>query len=124
MSNELVSNSKSLHCINIHRGKLRPVPEGSPITRSKSLQWPRIVLLTAAMVAVLFVASGASFLHQDAPGTICSICYAAHLPALRSAPVRTPVISSAVAWLVTADLRLDHAAPESLQSPPRGPPSA
>lgn len=76
------------------------------------------------MVAVLFVATGVSFLHQDAPGTTCSICYAAHLPALRSVPTRTPVASSAVAWLVTADLLLDHAAPESLQSPPRGPPSA
>ena len=88
----------------------------------KPTSWPRVVLFTAAMAAVLFVATGASFLHQDAPGTVCSICYAAHLPALHSAPVHTITASYAVARLVPAELLLDHATPDRLNSPPRAPP--
>jgi hypothetical protein len=97
--------------------------DGFSRMRSKSPGWPKLVLFTAAMAAVLFVATGASFLHQDAPGTICSICYAAHLPALRSIPVRTPLASYAITWWVPAELLLNHAAPEALSSAPRAPPA-
>jgi hypothetical protein len=75
------------------------------------------------MAALLVVASGATLWHQDSPGTTCSICYAAHLPAMRSLPVRTPVASYAIAWLVPAELLLTHATPAKLSSPPRAPPA-
>jgi hypothetical protein len=91
--------------------------------RGNSAQWLRMIALTAALAALLVVASGATLWHQDAPGTVCSICYAAHLPAVRSLPVRTPVASRAIAWLVPVELLLDHATPERLSSSPRAPPA-
>ena len=91
--------------------------------RRNSAQWLRLIALTAAMVALLVVATGATLWHQDSPGTTCSICYAAHLPAMRSLPARTPVASRAIAWLVPADLLLNHATPERLNSAPRAPPA-
>jgi hypothetical protein len=102
-----------------------PVSEGLLITRNrnKRLPWPKLLLLAAAMAGLLFLGTGASFLHQDAPGTFCSICYAAHIPALRSAPARIPVTSSAVAWLLPTELPLVRAAPETLSSAPRAPPA-
>jgi len=90
---------------------------------NKSWKWPRLLVLTAALAALLIVATGATLWHQDAPGTVCPICYAAHLPALRSVPARTPVASYTIAWVVPVDLLLDHATPETLSSAPRAPPA-
>jgi hypothetical protein len=92
--------------------------------RSDSLRWLRLALLTAAGAALLFLATGAALWHHDAPGTTasCSICYAAHLPALSSMPAGTPAAAFAVAWFVAAELRLTHAAPDALSSAPRAPP--
>jgi hypothetical protein len=75
------------------------------------------------MAALLVVATGATLWHQDSPGNACSICYAAHLPAMRSLPARTPVALYAIAWLVPAELLLNHATPERISSPPRAPPA-
>jgi hypothetical protein len=76
------------------------------------------------MAAILFVATGAALWHQDAPGaTFCPMCHAAHLPALRSVPARTPVISFAVTWAILPELRLNHATPETLNTSPRAPPA-
>jgi hypothetical protein len=92
-------------------------------SRNQSLHWSRFLLLTAALAAVLFVGTGASFLHQDAPGTFCSICYAAHLPALRSLAFQAPDASFAVSWFVPAELLPQHATPEVGNSAPRAPPA-
>jgi hypothetical protein len=91
--------------------------------RGKSPQWFRLIALTAALAALLVTSTGVTFWHQDSPGTVCSICYAAHSPALRSLPVRTPVASYALAWLIPAELLLTHATPQRLNSPPRAPPA-
>jgi len=81
-------------------------------------------VLAAAVAAFLFVATGAALWHQDAPGnSVCSICYAAHLPALSSMPTGTPAASCAVAWVVPVELRLNHATPDTLNSSPRAPPA-
>ena len=96
----------------------------SPGMHSNSFRWLRLAVLAAAFAAVLFVATGASLWHQDAPGATasCSICYATHLPVLRSMPAGTPTAPLAVAWVITAELRLTHAEPDKLNSPPRAPP--
>jgi hypothetical protein len=86
-------------------------------------RWPRLIVLSAALAALLVVATGAALWHQDSPGTPCSICYAAHLPAMSNLPVRTPVASDAVAWLVPAEFRVNQATPERLNAPPRAPPA-
>jgi H+/Cl- antiporter ClcA len=95
-----------------------------PSARRTSLQWPRLIALTAAVAALLIMAMGVTLWHQDSPGTICSICYAAHSPALRSAPASTASGPLVFCWVVARAVYLDRAEPESLQSPPRGPPSA
>jgi len=93
-------------------------------SNSPRWRWLRLAMLTAAFAAVLFVATGAAFWHQDAPGAAasCSICYATHLPALSSMPVGTPAAPLAIAWVITAELRLTHTEPDKLNSPPRAPP--
>jgi len=92
--------------------------------RSNSPHWPRQIVLTVAVAALLFVGTGATFWHQDSPGTSsCSICYATHVPALSSMPAGTPAAPCAVAWVVSAELQLNHAIPETLSSPPRAPPA-
>jgi hypothetical protein len=89
-----------------------------------SPRWLRLAVLTAALVAVLFVATGAGFWHHDAPGTAdrCPICNAAHLPALRSASFDAQTAPAAVTRFVTRDLQFTHAAPQALHAPPRAPP--
>ena len=93
--------------------------------RSNSPQWPRLVVLTAAVAALLFLATGAALWHHDAPGkaAFCSICLAAHLPALSSMPAGTPAAPCAVTWVVPVELRLSHATPDTLNSSPRAPPA-
>jgi hypothetical protein len=93
-------------------------------TRTDSPRWPRLIALTAALAALLIVATGVTVWHQDSPGTVCPICYAAHSPALRSASTSAVSAPLVVAWAVIETLYLDHADAESLQWPPRGPPSA
>jgi hypothetical protein len=86
----------------------------------------RLVVLTAALVAILFVATGAALWHYDAPGSAatCPLCYAAHLPILHSASAGMAPSSSAVAWMVACELRSAPPAPDALQFPPRGPPAS
>src|ERR1700722_4020603 len=89
-------------------------------------RWLRLAILTVAIAAVLFVAAGASLWHLDAPGSeaTCPICHLAHMPALRglfASPLTDPVV---VSWIVPADAKVSHATPVSLDSPPRGPPTA
>jgi len=79
--------------------------------------------MSAALAALLVIATGVTLLHEDSPGTTCSICYAAHLPAMSSLPIRIPVVSDSVARLVHAQLRENHATPERLNAPPRAPPA-
>ena len=103
-----------------------PVKQHSSSRRSgrgNTRQWPSLIAFTTAIAVLLVVATGATLWHQDSPGTVCSICYAAHLPALRSLPAGTAVAPYAVAWLVPAELLLTHAAPERISSAPRAPPA-
>jgi hypothetical protein len=90
--------------------------------RRNPLRWPTRVVLAAAILSLLIVGTGMTLWHQDAPGTPCSICYAAHLPALRTLPAGTPVVSDAIVWLISTNFPLNHAAPEQLNSAPRAPP--
>ena len=63
--------------------------------RIGSQQWFQLVVLTTALLATLFVASGAALLHYDAPNSAatCPICHAVHMPALHRAAVKTPRVS-------------------------------
>jgi hypothetical protein len=93
--------------------------------RAKSQSCFRVGALTAALAAMLFVASGATLWHQDAPGSAatCPICYAAHLPALRSAPAAMTPTHSVVAWTIAPESWIAPPPPAALQPPPRAPPA-
>jgi hypothetical protein len=82
------------------------------------------VLLAAAFLAVLFVASGAALWHVDAPGSeaTCTICHLAHMPVLPGMSSVAPAASALVVWLVPAEEKVAHTAPAGLDSPPRAPP--
>jgi hypothetical protein len=82
-------------------------------------------LLAAALAAMLFVASGASLWHVDAPGSeaTCPICHLAHMPVLRGLPASTLAEPVLVAWIVPAETQAGHPALVSPDSPPRAPPA-
>lgn len=83
------------------------------------------LLLAAALAAMLFLASGASLWHIDAPGSeaACTICHLAHMPVLQGMPSGSLAAPTVVAWVVPAETRVGHTAPAGLDSPPRGPPA-
>ena len=89
------------------------------ISRGKAL------LLADALVAMLFVASGVSLWHVDAPGSeaTCPICHLAHMPVLRGLPTSTLAEPVLVAWIVPSETQAGHPAPVSPDSPPRAPPA-
>ena len=92
--------------------------------RNGSLRWFHFAALTAAVIAVLFVASGVALWHKDAPGSeaTCPVCHVAHMPVLRAVSAGaffTPVV---LARTVPAEAGFSPAAPIILDSPPRAPP--
>jgi hypothetical protein len=91
----------------------------------KFLRWLHAAVLVAACAAILLVASGISFWHTDAPGSeaTCPICHVAHMPVLPGTAASVPSTPSVVAWVLPAEVRVSHAAPAGLDSPPRGPPA-
>lgn len=93
--------------------------------RSRQLQWLRFAALTAALVAILPVAIGASFWHHDAPGseTTCQICHVAHMPALAGTAASILNTPKIVDWVAPLAARISHSAPAGLDSPPRAPPA-
>jgi hypothetical protein len=94
-----------------------------PVRKHGGLFW--WVPLGAALVAILFVASGAALLHYDAPGSLatCPICHLAHMPALLGAQGSILAARVTIAWVVPTSPRLGHAPTAALHSPPRAPPA-
>src|SRR3990172_1882921 len=65
------------------------------ISPQRLRQWVGLAAFMVALASLLVFAAGASLWHQDSPGTACPICYATHLPAMRSLPAHTPVAAPA-----------------------------
>jgi hypothetical protein len=99
--------------------------DGPVRRRSAFLRCVRLAALGAALIAVLFVASGAAIWHFDAPGSLatCPICHLAHMPALRAAHGAIVALRITIAWVVPTDTRLGHAPTAALHAPPRAPPA-
>ena len=92
--------------------------------RSGSRRWFHFAVLTAAMVAVLFVASGAALWHHDASGSEanCPVCHVAHMPILPGMSAGAFVAPTVLARTVLPGEEFSQAAPVSPDSPPRAPP--
>lgn len=88
-------------------------------------RWIRLAALAAALAAILFVATGASIWHVDAAdaAATCPVCHIAHLSPVKGAPAATVSAPVVVAWAVPSRIRISHAPPSSLDSPPRAPPA-
>ena len=86
----------------------------------------RRTLAILACAALLFFASGGSFLHQHTkgPDPACHICQALHMPTLTAAPLDLVSTPEVVTWYSSLPL---HAAPSdsfALHCAGRAPPSA
>jgi hypothetical protein len=92
---------------------------------SNRSRWLLLAAFTAALVAILPVAIGASFWHTDAPGSeaACQICHVAHMPVLPGAATTVLIAPEIIAWVAPAASRISHSAPAGLDSPPRAPPA-
>ena len=87
--------------------------------------WRRMAVLTAAVAAMLFLATVGSEWHFDAPGSeaTCPICHFAHMPVLPGVSTNIPVAPAMVVWVLPAETYGVYAAPVGLDSPPRAPPA-
>lgn len=91
----------------------------------RDLHWLHLVALTAALLAALPLAIGASFWHIDNPGTeaTCQICHVAHMLVLPGALAMVQAKLNVLAWIVPTEANASHSAPAGLDFPPRAPPA-
>jgi hypothetical protein len=77
------------------------------------------------MFAVLLLAIGAAFWHQDAPGSeaTCAICHVAHLTPLLGSAIGALSAPLFIAWHQPAEAQIEKPAPPTLNAPPRAPPA-
>jgi len=87
--------------------------------------WLRLVALMAALAAMCFLASGATFWHSDAHGSdaTCPTCHVAHAPALQLVPMALEAAPRAIAWVIPSVARPAHSESFSLIPPARAPPA-
>ena len=88
--------------------------------------WVAFACLSAAAFALLLLALGVAYWHQDAPGSeaTCAICHVAHLTPLPGsvvAPISAPLL---VGWYESAAVQLEQASPPLTNAPPRAPPAS
>jgi hypothetical protein len=94
-------------------------------SNSSVRRWLRLALLAVAILAILFVATGADIFHIDAPGSAatCPICHLAHISALRGASAGALLAPAPLAWVAPLARQVAHAGPSALIPPPRAPPA-
>ena len=92
--------------------------------RTDKIAWLHLAAVTAAVVAVMLIATGASLWHIDAPGSAatCPICHFAHISALPGLPAETVSVHVTVADLPPAAPLLSALAPVLATASPRAPP--
>jgi hypothetical protein len=95
-----------------------------PIRGRTPAQWLHLAVLTTAVLALLFVASGAALWHLDAPGSAdtCPICHAVNMPALHAVRAGNLTSLAIATWLEIPETRTTHVPPAASSAPPRAPP--
>ena len=86
--------------------------------------WLHFACFAGAVLAILPLAIGAGFWHQDAPGSeaTCAICHVAHLAPLPGSAVGALPASLLIAWHRPAEARGEQPSPSIVNSSPRAPP--
>jgi hypothetical protein len=89
------------------------------------IRWLHLAVLSAALAAILLLATGASLWHLDTPGSeaTCAICHVAHLTPLLGAAMGTLAAPLFIAWNLPTETQISHATPATLNAPPRAPPA-
>ena len=85
-----------------------------------------LVAVTAAIVAVMLIATGASLWHIDAPGSAatCPICHLAHVSVFNALPAELVSVNVIVTWFLPADESVCDAKLVLQASSPRAPPAS
>ena len=94
------------------------------IRLTHKIAWLHLATVTAAVVAVMLIATGASLWHIDAPGSAatCPICHFAHISVLPGLPAESVSVHVTVADLPPAAPLLSALAPVLATASPRAPP--
>jgi hypothetical protein len=94
------------------------------IKRTHKIAWLHVAAVTAAVVAVMLIATGASLWHIDAPGSAatCPICHFAHISVLPGLPAESVSVHVIVADLPPAAPLISALAPVVATASPRAPP--
>jgi hypothetical protein len=89
-------------------------------------RWVNFACLIAAAFALLLLALGVAYWHQDAPGSeaTCAICHVAHLTPLPGSVVASISVPLLVAWCEPAEAQLEQPSPPLTDAPPRAPPAS
>ena len=92
--------------------------------KPRQLRWVRMGVLTAAVAALLFVATGVLLWHVDSPDSEanCPICHFAHSRVLGSIPTAALLAPVVLAWILPAELQVTRVSPAAHDFSPRAPP--
>jgi hypothetical protein len=98
------------------------------VTRRRQLQageWFDFACLIAAAFALLLLALGVAYWHQDAPGSeaTCAICHVAHLTPLPGSVVASISVPLLIEWYEPREAQLEQPSPPLTDAPPRAPPA-
>lgn len=87
--------------------------------------WVRLVCFGAAALALLPLAIGAGYWHQDAPGSeaTCAICHVAHLTPLPGSGVTLISAPLLIEWCEPAEAQPEQPSPALTNASPRAPPA-
>ncbi len=87
--------------------------------------WVRFACLIAAAFALLLLALGVAYWHQDAPGSeaTCAICHVAHLTPLPGSVAASISVPLLIEWYEPAQAQLEQPSPPLTDAPPRAPPA-
>lgn len=86
--------------------------------------WLHFACLGAAAFAIVLLAVGAAYWHQDAPGSedTCAICHVAHVAPLPGSAIGALSAPLFIAWHQPAEAQVEQSAPPTVNAPPRAPP--
>jgi hypothetical protein len=87
--------------------------------------WVNFACLIAAAFALLLLALGVAYWHQDTPGSeaTCAICHVAHLTPLPGSIAASISVPLLIEWYEPAEAQLEQPSPPLTDAPPRAPPA-
>lgn len=87
--------------------------------------WVHLACVSAAGFALLLLALGVAYWHQDTPGSeaTCAICHVAHLTPLPGAVVASISTPLLIAWYEAAESQPEQRSAVLTSASPRAPPA-